>query len=285
LLVVLIVPFSVASFVASALSDAIRQDIKDANPLAVRIVGAVHPTSSDATSALPLAKGALPPGVSAAEVITELQQFAALIRSVDGRARRLNYFVLRSEADPFAHLRDPRDPNKVKELREKLQLPVDLPTQLPDAFDKKIPVFQDVRYFAQSVTEDVATFYGAITTCVLPVLYALLGTCAYLLRQFERTWSAKTFVPSPAHSARFLIAGIGGAVVGLFNNFAITKEPSIPPLAIAFLVGYAVEIFFAFLENLMGAFTQPPDRNPTPSKPESTSGSIDDSDEVAPGLA
>src|SRR6476620_339566 len=109
LLVVLIVPFSVASFVASALSDAIRQDIKDANPLAVRIVGAVHPTSSDATSALPLAQGALPPGVSAAEVITELQQFAALIRSVDGRARRLNYFVLRSEADPFAHLRDPRD--------------------------------------------------------------------------------------------------------------------------------------------------------------------------------
>ena len=57
-------------------------------------------------------------------------------------------------------------------------------------------------------------------------------------------------------SARFLIAGIGGAVVGLFNNFTITQQPSIPPLAIAFLVGYAVDVFFAFLEGLLQAFTK-----------------------------
>ena len=59
-----------------------------------------------------------------------------------------------------------------------------------------------------------------------------------------------------AYSARFLIAGIGGGVVGLFNTFNVTQGASIPPLAIAFLVGYAVDVFFSFLESLLQAFTK-----------------------------
>jgi hypothetical protein len=76
--------------------------------------------------------------------------------------------------------------------------------------------------------------------------------------------SNHTFIPSPANSARFLIAAIGGAVVGLFNNFTVTPEASIPPLALAFLVGYAVDVFFAFLEGLLKAFarTEAPPRTP-----------------------
>jgi len=68
--------------------------------------------------------------------------------------------------------------------------------------------------------------------------------------------SSRTFVPSHSDSARFLIAAIGGAVVGLFNNFTINQGASIPPLAIAFLVGYAVDVFFSFLEGLIQAFTR-----------------------------
>jgi hypothetical protein len=48
--------------------------------------------------------------------------------------------------------------------------------------------------------------------------------------------------------ARLVIAGIAGMVVGLFNNPSITQTGSLPPLALAFLVGYAADIFFAFLE-------------------------------------
>jgi len=125
-----------------------------------------------------------------------------------------------------------------------------------EAADSRIQVYQDVRYFAQTLLDDVSTFYGAITTCLLPALYALLGTCAYLLRSFEDQMRSRTFIPSVANSARFLIAGIGGAVVGLFNNFTITQGASIPPLAIAFLVGYAVDVFFSFLEGLLQAFTK-----------------------------
>ena len=45
-------------------------------------------------------------------------------------------------------------------------------------------------------------------------------------------------------------------VVGLFNSFTVTQGASIPPLAIAFMVGYAVDVFFSFLEGLLQAFTK-----------------------------
>src|SRR5207244_9998842 len=93
-------------------------------------------------------------------------------------------------------------------------------------------------------------------TCILPVLYALLGACAFLLRSFEEQIKTRTFTLSEAHLARFVIAAIGGAVVGLFNNFTITQSASIPPLAIAFLVGYAADVFFSFLEGLFQAFAK-----------------------------
>ena len=69
-------------------------------------------------------------------------------------------------------------------------------------------------------------------------------------------WLPERLHRPSADSARFLIAAIGGAVVGLFNNFTIGQGASIPPLAIAFLVGYAVDVFFTFLEGMLQAFTR-----------------------------
>jgi len=79
-------------------------------------------------------------------------------------------------------------------------------------FDR-IPIDQKERSFAQGLLDDASVSYGAITACLLPVLYALLDTCAYLLRTFEKQISARTFTPSIVNSVRFLIAGIGGGVV------------------------------------------------------------------------
>ena len=66
--------------------------------------------------------------------------------------------------------------------------------------------------------------------------------------------NARTFIPSRSDSPRFLIAGIGGAVVGFFTRFTAGPDTSISPLAIAFLVGYAVEVFFSFLDGLVQKF-------------------------------
>ena len=112
-------------------------------------------------------------------------------------------------------------------------------------------MYQDVRAFAQGAVDEVSVFYGAVATCILPVLYALLGTCAYLLRSYEQEMTNRTFIASHADFPRFMIAAIAGAVVGLFSNFTITQGASIPPLAVAFLVGYAVDVFFSFLEGLI----------------------------------
>jgi hypothetical protein len=256
-LAVIIVPFSLASFITSGLSDSINKDIVTANALAVKITSELHPaptqTSAAAASPAPSSstQPALPPGLSVVDVVTELQQFASTIRAIDGLARRLNLFVVRVETDPYASIR-----GIPAQVHETFQLPAELPAHLEQAADQSIKLFQDVRYFAQAVLDDVSLFYGAIATCLLPVLYALLGTCAYLLRTFENQMRTKTYMPSAANSARFLIAGIGGTVVGLFNNFTITQGASIPPLAIAFLVGYAVDVFFSFLEGLLQAFAK-----------------------------
>jgi hypothetical protein len=138
---------------------------------------------------------------------------------------------------------------------------------------QKIGVFQKVRYFAKSVDEFVSVTYGAMAACILPVLYALLGACACLLRSFEAESKHRTFSLPEFHVARLLIAAIGGSVVGLFNNFNNNLTASIPPLAIAFLVGYAVDVFFSFLENLLQPFKQRGDAASETSKPTVQTGS------------
>jgi hypothetical protein len=242
-LAIIIVPFSVASFVSSAISNAIRADIVIANDLAVKL----------RTRQLP--QGPADPDGG---VIAELQLFASTIRAIDGRARQLNKLVFGAERDPFEKIR--KDPDAI---HKEFQLPQGLPN-LALAAEQRTTVYQDVRYFGQSLLDDVSFFYGAMAACLLPVLYALLGTCAYLLRTFEQQMTTRTFTPSVANSARFLVAAIGGGVVGLFNNFTIGQGASIPPLAIAFLVGYAVDVFFAFLEGMLQAFSKSSASSPSP---------------------
>ena len=247
ILACVIVPVSLASFVSSALSNAIAKDIATANDLAVKLraqLGPPPPSSPGAPAPV------LPPGVNEAEVIAELQDYASTIRVIYARSRELHWFVIPNEKVPFEN-----EQGDAKKRRETFELDPGIANMYHER-DARTATYQEVRHFAQTLLNDVSVFYGAITACILPVLYALLGTCAYLLRTFEDQMSSRTFTPSVANSARFLIAAIGGAVVGLFNNFTISQEASIPPLALAFLVGYAVDVFFAFLEGLLKAFSK-----------------------------
>jgi hypothetical protein len=275
-----IVVFSLLGFVTSSISSAIRTDITTANDLLVKLRSELG-TDGAPTAGAP--GKPFPPGLSEGDVITQLQQYASTVRAIDARSRQLNWFVFNAERDPFAEYRwDSKDSKKQREekqqkikageknqsildampdnkekLKDMFQLPVGLPN-MPKALDTLTTTYQDVRSFGQDVLDLVSVSYGAITTCLLPILYALLGTCAYLLRSFEEQLRTLTFTPSSrANWARFLIAGIGGAVVGLFSNFSITEGASISPLAIAFLVGYAVDVFFSFLEGLIQSFTKP----------------------------
>lgn len=259
ILVVPIVLFSVLSFVSSSLSTTIQNHITTANELVVKLRAELG--TPDSPTGGTREKPELPAGLNEGEVLTELQLYASTVRAIDARARQLNWFVLNAERDPYAKYRWNRKASDAEleanrnVLRDKFQLPVGLPN-LSQALDTLTTTYQDVRSFAQDILDFVSICYGAVTACLLPILYALLGTCAYLLRNFEEEFRTLTFVPSgKTNWARFLIAGIGGAVVGLFN-FVLTQGTSISPLAIAFLVGYAVDVFFSFLEGLLQTFTK-----------------------------
>jgi len=263
-LAAVIIPFSVASFISSAISDSIRKDIVSANDLAVKLTTQLG-SSSKQTPAPATATGnaagtnaQLPAGVSPVDVVTELQAFASQTREIYARSRQLNWLIILTVRDPFGNLRGPG------EFKSTFQLPVPLPPELAPVLSGRILVYQDARAFGQDVVDDVSILYGAMATCILPVLYALLGTCAYLLRSFAQEMRSRTFVPSHSDSARFLIAAIGGSVVGLFSNFTINQGASISPLAFAFLVGYAVDVFFSFLEGLIQAFTKSKTGSGTP---------------------
>jgi hypothetical protein len=259
LLAIPIIVFSVLGFVSSAISNVIRTDIATANELVVKLRPELG--TKDAPKGGTPDKP-LPEGLNEGDVITQLQQYASTIRAIDARSRQLNWFVFGAERDPFAQYRwnsklsEQNNKNSQQILKDKFQLKVGIPN-MPEALDTLTDTYQDVRSFAQDVLDLVSVYYGAVTTCLLPVLYALLGACAYLLRSFEEQLKTKTFIPSRSNWARFLIAGIGGAVVGLFGNFTVTQGVSISPLAIAFLVGYAADVFFSFLEGMLQTFNKP----------------------------
>jgi len=68
----------------------------------------------------------------------------------------------------------------------------------------------------------------------------------------------RTFLPSRANSARFLIRSDWGTVIGLFSGF--TSQASASPLAVAFLVGYAVEVFSRSSKDLSNRSLEIPQR-------------------------
>jgi hypothetical protein len=254
-LAAVIVLYSTAAFLFSAFSTNIRNSIAIANPLAVKLVDELG--SAQVTNDKLCPKSETPVGSQVTEntsssqndtqkkyEISDLQTFAGAIRDMYGAARQMNRLY------PFATQADPIVPYGSKftpmEYAEVLELPPGLPN-LALAATERICVYQRVRYYAQSTEDNATIFTGAVATGILPVLYALLGAGAYVLRRLESQLRSRTFI-NETHSPRFITAAIAGAVVGLFN---FGQGVSVSPLAIAFLVGYAVDVFFTFLESLI----------------------------------
>jgi hypothetical protein len=311
ILALLILPISVVSFVVKGISDSVAADIDRADALAVRFVQQMGPqprperapsdppaclpgrttapppaTTGQPAPATPPSAPAVPAAVSGPQP-TELQEFAVLIRSVLGRGQQLHWIAeLYSEA--------PDDPLKAAqpgapagtpgcspdEIRRALQLEVPLSAPIATAIEK-IRVHQEVRYFALMSKALVDLVLGAVGTVLLPVLYALLGACAYLLRLFAIEVRTRTYAPSYANTARLLTAAIGGMVIALFPNFTL-QGPSLTPLAIAFLIGYAVEAFFSFLDNLLSGFTRTPNSVAAPASTRTAAGPAPGSDISTP---
>ncbi|MBV9815692.1 MAG: hypothetical protein JO229_08070 [Alphaproteobacteria bacterium] len=232
-----VIPFSVLSFVSSAISTKIGQEIDDGNSLILQLretLGANFAENKDK--------------FNNSDVIMKTQQLSSTMRALHETGNEIGYTLF--------GLMPPTPPH-----------PKAIPAGLPDVaqtITDMIPEFQALRQYGQAGRDLVAVIYGAISTCILPVLYALLGVCAKLLGQFEQQIRTRTYVQSEANSAHFVVAAIAGGVVGLFNNFTLGQSASIPPLALAFLIGFSVDVFLSFLETLSQSFLKRSESDPRP---------------------
>jgi hypothetical protein len=252
-LALVVVVFSGISSVTTSMSQNIQDGIAHANELAVHLraeVGPPKPGNVQETSC-GLATTAPDPPLGLKDetgLITELQDFSGTIRTMLRTATKLNVFVASWETSPLDAPTDWRNT-----AHERLELQPDLLNMRQDSFCK-IATYERVREFAQNVHSDSLAIYGAISAYLLPVFYALLGACAYNLRDFSNRVKRRTYHPSSyANTARTIAAMTVGTIISLFNIF--NSGTALPPLAVAFLVGYGVEAFFAFLDALLIAFS------------------------------
>jgi hypothetical protein len=112
---------------------------------------------------------------------------------------------------------------------------------------------------------------------LLPMLYGLLGACAFVLRKLSDEIDKLTYANDARvrYSLRLNIGLLSGLAVGWF----IKPGPgdatlvSLSPLALAFVAGYGSDLFFAALDKIVQAFVPAPTSSSTIVK-ESTTGGI-----------
>jgi hypothetical protein len=244
-LVCLIIPYSIYAFLVSAICDAITKDIDAANALAVTLA---------ADSQRPSNPSAARETRPTEQQIRNLQQFTATYRSLHSRALA----IAEPGALSLALVGRQRAKDNVKSTdtsraQKPLELPVDLARKdFASVVEEKIAVYQEVRQFAKDAQARVLMTFGALTTGLLPMLYALMGAVAYLVRLFDSQIKARTFTGGDSR-ARLITAAIAGTVIGLFTGFGTGHGATLSPLALAFLVGYAVDPF-SFLDGLVRMF-------------------------------
>ena len=255
---------SVVTFVTDDMAKRIGTDLVAANEFAAKLRAGLT-TGDDKTAINPRYATTDPCTLTTQEAapserhirnvddVTQLQQFAATIRDVHSRALKLNWIIWLVECDPYGvqACRDVGVPGPDKnQINRELQLNPTILNYTAEILCK-IQSHQKIRSFATNVQGDYTAAFGAVAAYALPILYALLGAYAFRLRLFGETIRKRTYHPSFADSARMITAVIAGAIVSLFYP---AQGASLSPLAIAFLVGYGVEIFFKFLDGLIGSF-------------------------------
>jgi len=104
----------------------------------------------------------------------------------------------------------------------------------------QIQLYQNIRDYAQNTVDTWQALLLATSTYILPIAYALLGALFYALRHplLQRTLN------------RLVIAGVAGFAVSRFSDL-LPQDVLLPPLAIAFVVGYSAEILVRRLDCIL----------------------------------
>lgn len=107
---------------------------------------------------------------------------------------------------------------------------------------------------------------------ILPLLYGLLGACAYVLRSMsteikEMEYSVDS---NRDYILRLALGTLAGLIVGWFIFLlpGQTFLAAISPFAVAFLVGYNIEIIFTLMDDLINKISRADEKGEETSKPD-----------------
>ncbi|MCP4695880.1 MAG: hypothetical protein GY862_03370 [Gammaproteobacteria bacterium] len=124
---------------------------------------------------------------------------------------------------------------------------------------------QEVSALAKEVWQNLILLQEAqfvlqiIQLYLLPLLYGLLGAFAYVLRTLTVEIRTLTYGVhcNIGYRLRIQLGALAGLAIGWFTNAGGPPSAftSLSPLALAFLVGYSVELLFALMDRLISSFT------------------------------
>lgn len=111
-----------------------------------------------------------------------------------------------------------------------------------------------------------AVWTSALGTYLLPALYGLLGSIAFMLRNQSGEMRAGTLTGNFAgeYIMRMVLGMVGGLAIGMFigpDAAATSGFAALTPVALAFLAGYGVELLFGLLDRLVTAYSMPAPRS------------------------
>lgn len=101
---------------------------------------------------------------------------------------------------------------------------------------------------------------------VLPLMYGLLGAFIFVLRSLLGEIKALTYTISCEikYRLRLTLGALGGMIIGWFlKPEEANSLASLSPMALAFLMGYNVDVLFSLMDKIIGNLKQAIEKNDT----------------------
>jgi hypothetical protein len=124
--------------------------------------------------------------------------------------------------------------------------------------------FFSTRVYADQIRVEFDFWYNTFAGCLLPIAFAALGAVTFGLRDLrqrleDRTWTSQG---QTLPFLRIVIALLVGFLISLFSEFTI--KTGLTTIALAFIIGYSVDVFFTFIDSIVTRLKTPLTTSPKP---------------------
>jgi len=148
--VILIVSASLVTFVSSTISDSMKGEIDLANSKIITLRAHFAPTGQESSPDQPVnTTNSAQSNYSEQDRLIDLQQLAISTRSIYGRSQQLRWLIVPALPDPFQKIRGTKEMHAAFEL--------DITKSDSDNFNQIVDTYQEVRAYAQSLRDAVAS--------------------------------------------------------------------------------------------------------------------------------